>query len=377
MAQLTERPTTFTKTKGLAPYKDVYNTLRREAEVAGTEGKVIPSYNRLAEQFEVSTSTVVRAINMLKNEGLAYGQQGRATYIRKRPTRTKQSQIAFITPALGGDTNPYVKGLSETIDPEKFTIATYSTHGNLTRYQRIIEQVIKLKPAGVVLTTMPEELCRINPEPLIEAGIPIVIIGPPVEGLVCDRVFQSGQDSGRKLTRHLLNKGYDNFAMVMTKPPSDLHKLGIVESLRKELSSEGLELPDGNIFIVDTPHGYMAHADPYIDVQQAVTQMLTEERRFRTLVCCHDYPAVGALRAILSAGLRVPEDVAVVSGLRCAVDGVSPMHLTTIDSRREEQAQLAVELLVRRIDGFDSQPEVHYVAGELVEGETTRRIVDC
>ncbi len=376
MAQLTEKPATFTKSKGLAPYKNIYNALRREAESAGKEGKVIPSYNQLAEQFSVSTSTVVRAIHMLKNEGLAYGQQGRATYIRRRPKLTKRSQIAFITPALGGDTNPYVKGLSETIDSERFTIATYSTYGNLTRYQRIIEQVIKLKPAGVVLTTMPEELCRINPKPLIEAGIPIVIIGQPVDGLVCDRVFQAGQDSGRKLVQHLLSKGYDNFAMLMTTPASDLHKRGIIESLRKGLLSAGLELPDEKIFVVDAQHGYMASADPYIDVQLAVTRMLTEERSFRTLLCCHDYPAVGALRAILSAGLRVPEDVAIVSGMRCAVDGASPMKLTTIDSHREEQAQLAVELLVRRIGGFDGQPEVHYVAGELIEGETTGRIAN-
>lgn len=360
----------FGEAKELAPYQNIYNVLLKKADLAGDDGEVIPSYNQLAEQFEVSTSTVVRAINLLKSEGVAYGKQGRATYIRRRPKSTEHAQIAFITPSLSGDTNPYVKGLSATIDSERFTIATYSIHGDLSVYQNTIEQVISLKPAGIVLMTLPDELCSINPEPLIKSGIPVVILGAPLDGLVCDRVFQSGKDSGKKLARYLLENGYNDFSMLMTPPRSDLHKSGLVESLQQELLPAGLELPSENICVVDVPHGYTDNVDPYIDVQQAVIKMIENGRHFKTLICGHDYPAVSALRAILSTGLRVPEDVAIVSGVRCAVDGATPMKLTTIDTHREEQAHLAVELLVRRIDGFDGQPEVHYIAGELVEGKT-------
>jgi DNA-binding LacI/PurR family transcriptional regulator len=55
---------------------------------------------------------------------------------------------------------------------------------------------------------------------------------------------------------------------------------------------------------------------------------------------------VGALKAVLAAGLRVPEDVKIVSPMRCAVEGASPMKLTTVDVHREEQGRLAATELV-------------------------------
>lgn len=364
------RSQVMTKRK-IAPYMEVYNALREKADATGEEWQPLQSYSELSKHFGFSISTVVRAINMLKEEGYVQGEQGRVTYIRKRPKITRRRQIAFVTPALGSDTNSYVQGLSETIDSERFTLATYSTHSDLMKYQSMIEEVAILKPSGVVLTTLPEEICEINPQPLIDADIPVVIIGPQIKGLVCDRVFQTGRDSGRKLTKHLLENGYDDFALLIGEPYADPHKHELVESVKKELKSAGKELSEKNIFITDDRSGYMAPFDPYVDFENKVKEILSKKINFRTLICGHDYPAVGALRAILSAGLRVPEDIAVASAMRCAVNGSSPLKLTSIDTRRDEQARLAAEILIRRIDGFDGPPETHYVSGEFQKGETT------
>jgi DNA-binding LacI/PurR family transcriptional regulator len=89
------------------------------------------------------------------------------------------------------------------------------------------------------------------------------------------------------------------------------------------------------------------------------------------LICGHDYPAVGALRAVLDAGIRVPDEMAILSELRGAVAGAAPMELTTFDVHPEIQGQLAAEALMRRIEGYDGPYDVHHVPCEMIEGETT------
>jgi DNA-binding GntR family transcriptional regulator len=42
----------------------------------------VPSVRTLAEQYELSTNTVQKAINALKREGLIVGTQGKGTYVR-------------------------------------------------------------------------------------------------------------------------------------------------------------------------------------------------------------------------------------------------------------------------------------------------------
>ena len=67
------------------------------------------------------------------------------------------------------------------------------------------------------------------------------------------------------------------------------------------------------------------------------------------LFCCNDLLALGSLRALAEAGLRVPQDVAVI-GIDDIEEGryVSP-SLTTISPDKQAIASEAVRLLASRI----------------------------
>jgi len=312
----------------------------------------------------------LKGLGVLEKRGFVnrHPQRGYFVADRDRP-QSAIGQIALITQALSGDTSPYAKGISDAIDHEEFTLSIFSAHADLGKYQRTIEQVARFKPAGVILTLMPEEICRINPAPLLEAEIPLVALGPYVPDLACDRVIHTGWDSGKRVARYLLRCQTSNPAILMVAPRKE--HADMVAGIRKGLEPAGIELPEERIFVIDAPHGHDPVPDPYIDAEEQMARLLREGLTCDSLICCHDYPAVGALRAILSAKIDVPNEMKVISSCRCAVEGVSPMKLTTVDSHHEEQGRLAAELLRRRIDGHDGPPEVHYVTGELIEGETT------
>lgn len=331
----------------------------------------LPPAQELAPQYDVSHPTMRRALDLLTrwHPGLI-GRSDRPTAALVAPGHPAAlRQVAFVTPALTADAEIYIRSISEGLDSQRLTLATYSAHANLQKYLQMIEDVVRLRPAGIILTTISPDLGEIPGKLLAESQIPVVVTGPhPIEGLSCDRVDSNGRLSGVVLARHMRRRGYRDVAVLLSSPRRDGQRL--VESLRRELAPGGIEIPDEKIIIYEPTRGYQERPDPFIDSQEAVARLLEQGFRCEVLCCGHDYPAVGALRAILATGLRVPQDIKVVSDSRCAVEGVSPMKLTTIDHHSEAQGRIAAELLSRRIDGFQGPIEVHYAPVSLIEGET-------
>ena len=222
----------------------------------------------------------------------------------------------------------------------------------------------------MILIALPHKVLPLDLSNLARSGIPAVIIGEPLTGITCDRVTQSGEDSGRKLLRYLLDQGYRKFAILL-EAIRDAGSEGFLRSITCGLEEAKLDLPEERVFSYEGIHGWQNPPNPYIDGEKKMEEVLARGIDFDVLLCRSDYNAVGPLRAILKAGLRVPADVAVASSVRCAVEGIAPLKLTTVDTRREEHARVAAELLIRRIEGYDGPPEVHHISGDLIVGETT------
>jgi GntR family transcriptional regulator len=65
------------------PYMQLAAQLRARIE-SGELGPRLPSIMKLAEEAQVSTRTMQRAIDLLKAEGILYTQPGRGTFVRQR-----------------------------------------------------------------------------------------------------------------------------------------------------------------------------------------------------------------------------------------------------------------------------------------------------
>jgi DNA-binding LacI/PurR family transcriptional regulator len=82
---------------------------------------------------------------------------------------------------------------------------------------------------------------------------------------------------------------------------------------------------------------------------EPVQQLVRRRRDFTAIFCFNDFAAVGAIRALHDAGLRVPEDVSVLGfdDITGAAYGVP--SLTTVRQPLEEMGRLAAATLLERI----------------------------
>jgi len=333
-------------------------------------GTFLPSERQMAESYQVSVMTMRKCLDALCRKGRLVKLPQRGVMVPSRAAvRAEVAQIAYITQALAGDSIPYIKGMNEAIDHDRFSLATYVTQSNLDRYRRQIENVVRQHPAGVVLGTTFKEQHKVQGELLSQAGIPVVTLGQEtVPHLACDAVRDSARDGAARVARFIAGRGYRDLAFLTTSVVSSGET---ISTLREELSPNGVALPEDRILLFEDPHGYADLPNPCIDAEDAMAGRLAKGFRCECLICGCDYMAVGALRAILKAGISVPGRMKVISVLKDASEGMTPLRVTTVDSHREYQGRLAVQVLTRRIDGLQGPVQVHYVSTDLVEGETT------
>ncbi len=172
---------------------------------------------------------------------------------------------------------------------------------------------------------------------------PIVMIGE-VRQSVTDQVWVDSVAAARDMTEHLISLGHRRIAIVGGPGPAfDTATARLrLQGYREALTAAGLPLErDIELACADwTP----------ADAAAAVTDSLTAGAPADAYFCFTDSMAIGVLSALWSAGLRVPQDVA-VAGFDDIADGrfaIPP--LTTVAFDKRAFAERALELLVKRME---------------------------
>jgi LacI family transcriptional regulator len=102
-----------------------------------------------------------------------------------------------------------------------------------------------------------------------------------------------------------------------------------------------------------------------------VQQLLQHKRRFSALVSFNDIAAIGAIRALRDANLRVPDDISVVGFDDIKAAAYHNPSLTTIRQPLHDMGQSAARILLQRIQGFKEYPKEFGVPPELIIREST------
>ena len=102
-----------------------------------------------------------------------------------------------------------------------------------------------------------------------------------------------------------------------------------------------------------------------------VQQLLQKNRRFTALVSFNDIAAIGAIRALRDANLRVPDDISVFGFDDINLSAYHNPSITTIRQPLRDMGETAARILLQRIQGFKNYPEELAIPPELIIRETT------
>ncbi|PWI20306.1 LacI family transcriptional regulator [Streptomyces sp. Act143] len=185
---------------------------------------------------------------------------------------------------------------------------------------------------------------------------PVVILGERIFGGPVDHVAMPNVEASRAATRHLIERGCRRIAFVSGAVGEEVD----VSSLRhagyqEALLEAGLPLDPG----LRRRVAALSMADGARCAHELVESGLDVDGVF----CVTDTVAMGVLRGLADAGVRVPDQVKVIGFDNVTESGFLVPSLSTVDPDHDAMAARAVGLLVRRIEQPASRPEPEEFVG--------------
>ncbi len=304
----------------------------------------------VAEAAGVSVATVSRVINGRPDVSPAT-RDAVLRVARAHNFTTNRSARALTVGRTGliGLTLPYVdenyftailSGASEALYEQDQRILLCPTHHEHDREVTLLERLMNGTTDGAIIL-LPEESSD-ELRKLQDAGYPFVVADPrqPLdEGIPA--VSATHSTGARVATDHLLRLGHRRIGLI-TGTSGWMAADERLEGYTTALATAGVpfrsDLVIDGRFTLESGH---AAARRFLDRDDPPTAIFAS----------NDNMAVGAMRAVLERGLRVPEDVSIVGFDDTEVARSVYPRLTTVRQPLAELGRTAVSLLNRLIDG--------------------------
>ncbi|MFC3990967.1 LacI family DNA-binding transcriptional regulator [Actinoplanes siamensis] len=176
---------------------------------------------------------------------------------------------------------------------------------------------------------------------LADAGVPCVALDLRFTGPTCTYVTSDNRGGGRLAAAHLIDRGHRRIATI-TGPPDTWPAAERLAGFRAVLADAGRSLDDADVVA----------GDWYLDSgHTAMRRLLARDPRPTAVFAAGDEMAVGAMRALHEAGLRVPEDIAIVGFDDIEVAALIPPGLTTVAQDKTGIGTAAAEAMVAMLQG--------------------------
>ena len=193
--------------------------------------------------------------------------------------------------------------------------------------------------------------------------IPFVLIDRPMAGVPASFVGVDDEAIGRLATDHLIEQGCRRIAHL--RGP----ELGIaaarLEGYRQSLKKHKLVMPPEYVVPAsyDDDKGY-----------RAMKTLLLSGSVPDGVFCYNDPVAIGAMKAVLDAGLNIPRDVAIIGAGNVHYSDLLSVPLSTVDQGTSQIGTQGAELLMQQIIAKDPvAPKNVLIVPKLVVRQSTLR----
>jgi LacI family transcriptional regulator len=237
------------------------------------------------------------------------------------------------------------KGISAKLRSADYSLIISSSEDNPTMEGREINQMLARRVDALILASAQSSADSLRK--IEDSGIPCVLLDRKIKGLKASFVGIDDVMAGTMATTHLLDIGCKVVAHIAGSNVSTA--LDRQAGYSATLAGRGLTLPSG--YIVRRGHGDDSGDEAGF---VAMKQLLSLNPRPDGVFCCNDPIAMGAMRAILEAGLRIPGDVALVGCGNVHYADFLRVPLTSVDqdsnSLGTSAAKLALSLIKRKTE---------------------------
>ena len=327
---------------------------------------------RIAGELGVSITTVSKVLNnradisqatrsrvLAKVEELGYQRNAVARSLSLRRSHTLGIVIPDLMHSFFVE---IIAGIEPVASTRGYGLLLCSSSENPEKEQSELEMLRSRQVDGIVLASAHGSGITGLLQQLTKQGTTLVMIDrddhPSVK---CHRVLTDDDRVGRLATDHLLDLGRRAIAHI--GGPAIVHAKRREKGWREALRARGIKPSDEWI-----ARGGFMESEGY----HAMKRLLDVRPKIDAVFAANDPSAIGAMKAIWEAGLRVPDDIAIVGVGDIALGDLLRVPLTTVGWSRTDQGRHAAELMLNSLDeDNDAEPQRIIIPPRLIVRESS------
>lgn len=240
------------------------------------------------------------------------------------------------------------KGISVDVRRKGYSLFISSSDEDPALEQEEIAQLLARRVDVMLIASSqltPESFRRIE-----EQKIPYVLLDRQFPAFASNFVGVDDTAVGVLATTHLIEQGCKRIAHI--RGPEISTAIGRLEGYRQALAAHQMSPLPGHVVSIGPSGDHVGDQAGYA----TTVKLLASKSRPDGIFCFNDPVALGTMRAILDAGLRVPEDIAVVGCGNLSYSDFLRVPLSSVDQNSKMIAKIAATLAVKLAQTKDPAP---------------------
>jgi LacI family transcriptional regulator len=313
-------------------------TIRDVAKLAGvapiTVSRVVNNTGYISEPTRKRVKAAIKRLGYVPNS--------LARSLRSRRT----GMLALIVTDI---TNPFftliARGVEDTASDAGFCVIFCNTDESEVTEQEYVNLMLQKQVDGILLVPARSTASSLK---LIQAqGTPLVVIDRRVPGVNVDTVRCDSEDGAYRLVQLLVKLGHRRIA-ALSGPQGVSTADDRVAGYERALAEAGPTPPPPLVYC-----GSYTYASGF----ELAKQMLAAQPQPTAIFAANNFIAMGAFKALQEAGVRVPEDIALVSFDDLPPAMVTSPFLTVVAQPAYEMGRVATNRLLAQLAGSKSWKE--------------------
>ena len=314
----------------------------------------------IADELGVSAMTVSRALNnrsnvdektrekvLKKAESMGYTPNHVAKSLVSRKTYTIGVVIPEITHAFFPEV---VRGIEEVTNASDYQLFLTNANEQFEREKNAIRTLQSKRVDGILISSSQTVDDYSFYKDLINSGTKVVFFDRCIENIGASCVSVNDRSSSERVTNHLIEQhGYKKLAYLSGPQEVSVGKdryHGYLDALRKH------DIPVRDKWIIEA--GFQEEKG--YEAMKSLLELPGDELP-DAVVSVNDPCAIGAIKAIKEAGLRIPDDIAITGFTDDVRAPLLETPLTTIHQPAYKVGKRAAEKLINTIDDPDEPVE--------------------
>jgi LacI family transcriptional regulator len=337
-------------------------TMRGVAEKVGVSTTTVSRVlNGKAEKYRISKRTQEDVLRIASELGYVPDQVARGLRIRRTNT------VGLIIPDIS---NPFFSTIARNIEINARKVRYSIILSDCQEETQLEKESIRLlqsrKVDGLLICPVGEDSEHLIS--LANSGLPIVIIDRYFPDVNCSYVISDNYKGALEAVTYLINNNHRSIACIQGRLNTSVNE-NRVRGYRDALHKFNIPL-DESLIVGDN----FGEKNGYIGAKIILNRKLRPTAIFST----SNLISLGAMKAILEEGLKIPEDVSMVSFDDQPYSDYLVAPMTTVAQRISEIGQIAFTLLQSQIKQENNQRvEGIVLPTELIIRKSVKKLDDA